>query len=123
MLAKGSTQAIAGVLLDHDLSDSPLTPHDLVLSTSNLMPVLVRRLPRTAPVLIHSHNASKPVVMQRMLQTAGFSVTRMRFATLTQQSFEHWLDEVRDTGTRRPTDSAPSNTGRKHTANEAASFM
>ena len=82
MLAKGSTQAIAGVLLDHDLSDSPLTPHDLVLSTSNLMPVLVRRLPRTAPVLIHSHNASKPVVMQRMLQTAGFSVTRMRFATL-----------------------------------------
>ena len=34
MLAKGSTDAVAGILLDHDLSDSPLTDMDSGLSTS-----------------------------------------------------------------------------------------
>ena len=55
MLTRGGTEAIAGVLLDHDLSDSPLVESDLALSTSNVLPLIMRNVSRTAPVLIHSH--------------------------------------------------------------------
>ncbi len=97
VLSKGC-EAIAGAMLDHDLSDSPLTSVDLAMSTSDLMPLLCRALPKTAPVLIHSHNASKPAHMQRALETAGLSVSRIRFAALLQDErrFHAWLEEVRD---------------------------
>ena len=96
MLAKGSTEAIAGILLDHDLSDSPFTESDLGLSTTNVLPLILRKVRKTVPVLIHSHNASKPPLMQRSLASAGFSVTRVRFATLSEERFHQWLDDVRD---------------------------
>lgn len=97
LLSRGC-DGIAGVLLDHDLSDSPLTSVDMTMSTSELLPTLCRRLPKSAPVLIHSHNVSKPVHMQRALESAGLSVTRARFALLEQdpQRLRAWLDEVRD---------------------------
>lgn len=96
MLIRGGTEAIAGVLLDHDLSDSPLVESDLALSTSNVLPLIMRNVSRTAPVLIHSHNVSKPIVMQRALESNGFSVTRIRFYELEYETFLIWLDEVRD---------------------------
>ena len=96
MLAKGSTDAIAGLLLDHDLSDSPITEMDHRLSTSDLIPLIKRRLRRTVPILIHSHNANKPVVMERSLKADGFSVTRIRFNALKRSRFEEWLQDVRD---------------------------
>ena len=96
MLSKGSTEAIAGILLDHDLSDSPFTETDLSLSASNVLPLIKRKVRRSVPVLIHSHNANKPPAMQRSLEADGFSVTRIRFAILTEERFRLWLDEVRD---------------------------
>jgi len=63
MLGKGGTEAIAGVLLDHDLSDSPFTDVDRNLSSSDVLPLIVRKVSRPAPVLIHNHNVSKPAVM------------------------------------------------------------
>lgn len=37
-------------------------------------------------------------MMQRALETAGLSVTRIRFATLARDEtlFQKWLEEVRD---------------------------
>ena len=96
MLSKGSTEAIAGILLDHDLSDSPFTETDLSLSASDLIPLIKKKVRRTVPVLIHSHNNMKPPLMQRSLEADGFSVTRVRFATLTEDLFGQWLDDVRD---------------------------
>ncbi len=96
MLSKGGTEAIAGILLDHDLSDSPFTEADFALSTSDVLPLIVRRVTRAAPVLIHSHNSTKPIAMQRALEASGFGVTRIRFADLDQLTFNAWLDEVRD---------------------------
>ena len=97
MLSKGA-DGVAGLMLDHDLSDSPLTSVDSMLSASNLMPPIQRIVPRHVPVLIHSHNASKPVWMQRTLEAAGFSVTRIRFAVLANDEslFSKWLQDVRD---------------------------
>lgn len=96
MLSRGSTAAIAGVLLDHDLSDSPFTEADLRLSASDVIPLLKQKVRRAVPVLIHSHNAHKPPVMQRSLESDGFSVTRIRFAALTEGRFAEWLEDVRD---------------------------
>jgi CheY-like chemotaxis protein len=96
MLAKGSTEAIAGILLDHDLSDSPYTQADLGLSASDVLPAIKVHVRRTVPVLIHSHNANKPPFMQRSLESAGFSVTRIRFAALKEDRFREWLEDVSD---------------------------
>ena len=101
MLSKGSTEAIAGILLDHDLSDSPFTETDLSLSASNVIPLIKRKVRRAVPVLIHSHNASKPPLMQRSLESDGFSVTRIRFTALTEARFRLWLDDVATTGNPR----------------------
>jgi len=97
MLRQG-TKGVAGVLLDHDLSDAPLTTTDSMLSASHLLPLIQRSVPRWVPILIHSHNVSKPVLMQRFLESAGFSVTRARFALLEREPtrFVRWLDDVRD---------------------------
>jgi hypothetical protein len=98
MFGKGSTQAIAGLMLDHDLSDSPFTDVDRTLSMTDVMPLIPRHVRRTVPILIHSHNVTKPVAMQRMLSAAGFSVTRARFALIVQDRslFVRWLQDVRD---------------------------
>jgi hypothetical protein len=89
------TEGIAGLCLDHDLDQQPVTPTDY-LSTSGLMASIILSIPRTTPVLIHSMNAQKPPGMERQLKSEGFSVTRCRMAALTQERFNEWLDEVRD---------------------------
>jgi CheY-like chemotaxis protein len=95
MFSKGG-EGIAGILLDHDLSDSTITETDRLMSTSNVLPTIVRNVPREVPILIHSHNASKPPQMVKLLQSAGFSVTRIRFDSLTRDRFELWLEDVGD---------------------------
>lgn len=89
---------LAGLMLDHDLSDSLLTTTDALLSSTDLLPLIQRVVPRFVPVLIHSHNVNKPVIMQRSLERAGFSVTRTRFALLANEParYARWLDDVRD---------------------------
>lgn len=98
MLSKGSTEAIAGILLDHDPSDSPFTQMDHMLCTSDIMPLIQRGAMRTTPILIRSHNANKPVWMQEDLESSGFTVTRIRFPLLADDPsrFQDWFAEVRD---------------------------
>lgn len=96
VLRKGGTDGIAGLCLDHDLHEQPMTDVDMTLSTSNLMDSIVLSVPRSVPVLIHSMNASKPPQMVRRLQREGYSVTRIRMSTLTRDSFHEWLQDVRD---------------------------
>jgi len=97
-LLRHGAQGMAGLMLDHDLSNAPLTAADATLSTSDLMPLIQRTVPRCVPVLIHSHSISKPKAMERTLQQVGFSVTRVRFALLQSAPalFSRWLDDVRD---------------------------
>lgn len=95
ILRKGMTDGIAGLCLDHDLDQQPVTSTDY-LSASGFMSAIVLSLPKTVPVLIHSMNAQKPPQMERQLASEGFSVTRCRMAELTQDRFVEWLEEVRD---------------------------
>lgn len=96
ILRKGMTDGIAGLCLDHDLDQQPVTESDLSMSASNLLSAISLSIPRSAPVLIHSMNVKKPVMMERQLNSAGFSVTRTRFDALTKEFFGEWLAEVRD---------------------------
>jgi CheY-like chemotaxis protein len=96
ILKKGSTDGIAGVMLDHDLDQQPMTASDLLMSASNLIDSIVSSIPRSVPILIHSMNASKPPVIQRRLKSEGFSVTRIRMTALTRENFYEWLQDVRD---------------------------
>ncbi len=97
ILKKGSTGGIAGVMLDHDLDQQPMTATDLLMSASNLIDSIVSSIPRSVPILIHSMNASKPPMIQRRLASEGFSVTRIRMTALTRENFYEWLQDVRDT--------------------------
>lgn len=95
ILRKGMTEGIAGVCLDHDLDQQPMTPTDF-LSATGLMGAMELSLPRSAPILIHSMNESKPPQMERRLASAGFSVTRCPMGNLTRERFREWLEEARD---------------------------
>jgi hypothetical protein len=97
VLQRGAS-GLAGLMLDHDLSDSPLTSTDALLSGTELLPLIQRVVPRFVPMLIHSHNVSKPIVMQRSFEQGGFIVTRVRFALLANEParFARWLEDVRD---------------------------
>ena len=96
MLRKGMTEGISGICLDHDLEKQPVTDDDLRLSGSQLITSITQTVDRSVPILIHSMNAQKPAAMQRALQSAHFSVTRIRYASLTRELFIEWLDAVRD---------------------------
>lgn len=95
ILRKGATDGIAGIMLDHDLEQQPVIENDLKMSSSHLMNALIISIPRSVPVLIHSMNDSKPVMMERQLKSAGFSVTRIKMDILTRASFNEWLQDVR----------------------------
>lgn len=95
ILRKGMTDGVAGLCLDHDLDQQPVTPTDH-LSASGFMSGIVLSLPRTVPVLIHSMNDQAPPQMERQLVSGCFSVTRCRMAELTQERFAEWIEEVRD---------------------------
>lgn len=96
ILRKGMTEGIAGICLDHDLNQQPLTDADMALSGSNLLDAIAASIPRHVPILIHSMNASKPPQMQRRLEATGFSITRIGMDRLTREKFAVWLQEVRD---------------------------
>jgi hypothetical protein len=96
MLAMGGAETIAGVMLDHDLTDSTITERDRSLSSTDLLPLIATTLRKWTPVLIHSHNPGKAAKMHERLEAAGMSVTQSRFASLTKRTFEEWLQEVRD---------------------------
>lgn len=96
MLSRGGSEAIAGLLLDHDLTDATITEVDLTLSTTDVLPLIVAKIRRGTPVLIHSHNPGQAARMHQRLEAARLSVTRKPFANLTQEFFCGWLSEVRE---------------------------
>lgn len=96
MLTHGGAEVIAGVLLDHDLTDARITEADHHLSSTDVLPLLATRLHRWTPILIHSHNPVQAPKMHRALATAGMEVTQVPFSDLVSEAFDQWLMTVRD---------------------------
>lgn len=87
-------EGIAGICLDHDLNSSPKTAQDQLTSGSNVVAAIVKHIPKTVPILVHSMNVTKGEEMHRRLLGAGFSATRIRMAVLDQARFANWLVDV-----------------------------
>lgn len=96
ILRKGVIDGVAGIALDHDLNQQPITESDMSLSGSSLLDAIATSVPRHVPILIHSMNAYKPPQMQRRLVAAGYSVTRIGMDRLSGEKFAAWLQEVHD---------------------------
>lgn len=96
MMSRGGAEAIAGIMLDHDLTESTITEHDQNMSATDVLPLIATKMRRGTPILIHSHNPGQAPKMHRALDAARMSVTRTRFASLTESAFLEWLQEVRD---------------------------
>jgi hypothetical protein len=47
MLSEGFTEASSGILLEHDLSGSPLTERNLSVSTTEVLPLIKRKVRRS----------------------------------------------------------------------------
>lgn len=87
-------EGVAGIMLDHDLNTSPKTQQDQITSGSNVVASIIKHIPKTVPILVHSMNVTKGEQMFRRLQGSGFSATRIRMAVLDERRFLHWLEDV-----------------------------
>jgi hypothetical protein len=87
-------EGVAGIMLDHDLNTSPKTLQDQITSGSNVVASIIKHIPKTVPILVHSMNVTKGEQMFRRLQGSGFSATRIRMAVLDEHRFLRWLEDV-----------------------------
>lgn len=51
------------------MSDAAFTESDLGMSATNVLPLIIQRVKKSVPILIHSMNLSKPREMERKLAT------------------------------------------------------
>lgn len=87
-------EGVAGIMLDHDLNTSPRTQQDQITSGSDVVASIIKHMPKTVPILVHSMNVTKGEQMFRRLQGSGFSATRIRMAALDEGRFLRWLEDA-----------------------------
>ncbi len=87
-------EGIAGICLDHDLNSSPKTLQDQLTSGSNVVGAIVKQIPKSVPILVHSMNVTMGEEMHRRLKGSGFRATRIRMKSLNEARFSHWLIDV-----------------------------
>ena len=96
ILKRDKGKVYAGIVLDHDLGKRPASESDLFLCGTDVVDAIIINVSRDVLILIHSVNESQAPVMHTMLQNAGFMVDRIPMDTLTRESFNEWLDYIRE---------------------------
>ena len=96
ILTRDKGRVYAGIVLDHDLEKRPASESDLSLCGRDVVDTIIKYVSKDVPVLIHSVNGSQAPVMHTMLEKAGFKVERIPMNILTEESFNEWLEEVRE---------------------------
>ena len=66
------------------------------LCGTDVVEAIIFNVSKDVPILIHSVNQSQAPVMHTMLEKAGFAVERIPMNVPTGESFNEWLDFVRD---------------------------
>lgn len=95
-LKRDEPKTYAGILLDHDLQMQTAVAAERDLSGTHLIDIIISRIHRDVPILVHSMNPGRAPAMVSRLTEAGFWTTYAPFATLTARGFQRWIDEVRD---------------------------
>lgn len=95
-LQRDGHSTYAGIMLDHDLHQQIVTPADARLSGNDLVDVVIRKIHRDVPILIHSMNPAGAQRMAERLRSVGFWVTYFPFAHLNEAGLRKWVDEAKD---------------------------
>jgi len=96
ILKRDKEKVYAGIVLDHDLEQRPASENDLFMCGKDVVDAIISNVSRNVPILIHSVNESQAPIMHTMLEKAGFAVERIPMNILTGESFNEWLDYVRE---------------------------
>jgi CheY-like chemotaxis protein len=95
LLQRDRGAVYSGILLDHDLNWRAIGGVDDRISGSQVALAIVRYVEPGVPILVHSMNGEKGPQMAKLLDSAGFPVTRIPMKDLDQAQFMTWLEEVR----------------------------
>jgi hypothetical protein len=94
VLQRDKGRVYAGILLDHDLQEQRITESDRHFSGMDAVQAIIGNISRQIPILVHSMNQTRSPIMVEQLKGAGFEVTQMPMAQLTERLFKEWLEDV-----------------------------
>lgn len=86
----------AGLMLDFDLDKQHRTVTSGHFNGGHVVDVLLSFKDRDVPILVHSNNVNNGPKMALRLSGAGYDVTKIRMADLTQERFLEWVGEIRE---------------------------
>jgi len=96
LLERDPGKVYSGMLLDHDLPGQAVNAAERNVSGTQVAHCIQRCVHPDVPILIHSMNPSGAQRMARLLAPAGFDVTIIPMAELTEGRFLGWLGTVRE---------------------------
>ena len=96
LLERDPGRVYAGLLLDHDLPGQAVNDAERLVTGTQVVQGILRCLDPEIPILIHSMNRGAARWMATTLTAAGFEVSVIPMADLTQDRFLAWLDTVRE---------------------------
>jgi CheY-like chemotaxis protein len=96
LLERDPGRVYAGLLLDHDLPGQAVNAAERNVTGTEVARGIVRCVDPEIPILIHSRNRGAARRMTTTLAAAGFEVSVIPMAELTQERFLAWLEIVRD---------------------------
>jgi hypothetical protein len=85
----------SAIMLDCDLAES-VNGVDNDYDGVEVAKSVVQYAPKHLPVRVHSQDPAVAARMVMVLESNGFSVTRMPFKDLTPESFKEWLMDVEE---------------------------
>ncbi|OQX07111.1 MAG: hypothetical protein BWK76_25310 [Desulfobulbaceae bacterium A2] len=89
-------QVYGGLMLDHDLQLQVRTTSEQELSGTDIVTHIIRHLNTDMPILIHSMNSAKASPMRTRLEQAGFPVSRIPMADMSQNQLMDWITECHE---------------------------
>ena len=87
-------QEYSGLLLDCDLDEH--SPTGDYYSGVDIAFKIVERIPRSTPILLHSHSREGAARMLIVLKSNGFEVSQIPFRELTPEVYADWLKKVEE---------------------------
>jgi CheY-like chemotaxis protein len=83
------------LMLDHDLDDQ--SPTNVSTNGQKVVKAIIDQVETDRPVLVHSMNIIGAPKMVEMLEGAGFTVTRIPYADMTDDRLKKWFEQVAET--------------------------
>jgi CheY-like chemotaxis protein len=86
----------AGIMLDHDLQENTVTAIDRSLNGKDVVDAIIRNIPNSVPIFVHSTNETQSLVMAKRLESLNYWVTKISMNQLTPEMLTEWVDDVRE---------------------------